>query len=61
MVSSPVPQVVIGEWVLLIRRKKREMEQEVLKYQARLDRVSRMAADRKKILSNRLKEATRAH
>jgi hypothetical protein len=53
--------VYIGEWVLLIRRKKREMEQEVLKYQARLDRVSRTAADRKKILSNRLREATRAH
>jgi hypothetical protein len=32
----------------------------VLKYQARLDRVSRTAADRKKILNNRLKEATRA-
>ena len=59
-ISSPVPTHVVGEWILLIRRKKRELDSELGKYHARLDRVAKIAADRKKILTRRHIEASRA-
>jgi hypothetical protein len=46
-----------GEWLLLMRRKRRELEGEIGRHQARLDNIARKAADRKKLIQARRDKA----
>ena len=46
-----------GEWLLLMRRKRRELEGEIGRHQSRLDNIARKAADRKKLIQARRDKA----
>jgi hypothetical protein len=46
-----------GEWLLLMRRKRRELEGEIGRHQARLDNIARKAGDRKKLILARREKA----
>ena len=55
--TAPVTNPKDGEWLLLMRRKRRELETEIGRHQKRLDNIIKKAVDRKKLVITRKDKA----
>ena len=55
--ADNTPQRDYNEWLLQVRRRKRELKGEIERHQARLNEVTKHAAERNKLIAKRKAEA----